>query len=147
MSAVYRDMFERTRASVEEVNIREAQELIASGAAVLDVREADEVEQGIIPGAVHVPRGFLEMRAEELLPNKGQPVVIYCAGGIRSVFAAKALQELGYAAPVSLSGGFGAWKGNGLRFDVPKAFTPSSGADTAGTSCYRKSAKTGSESC
>src|SRR5215207_1667111 len=124
MSAVYRDMFERTRAAVEEVNIREAQELIASGAAVLDVREADEVEQGVIPGAIHVPRGFLEMRAEELLPNKRQPVVIYCAGGIRSVFAAKALQELGYDAPVSLIGGFGAWKGNGLRFDVPKAFTP-----------------------
>ena len=123
MSAVYRDMFERTRAAVEEVDIREAQDLIASGAAVLDVREADEVEQGVIPGAVHVPRGFLEMRAEELLPNKQQPLVVYCAGGVRSVFAAKALQELGYDAPVSLIGGFGAWKGNGLRFVVPKAFT------------------------
>jgi len=123
MSAIYRDMFERTRTAVREVDIAEAVDLIDSGAQILDVREADEVEQGIIPGAIHIPRGFLEMRAEELLPRKDQPVVVYCAGGVRSVFAAKAMQELGYEAPVSLVGGFGAWKSNGLRFEVPKAFT------------------------
>jgi adenylyltransferase/sulfurtransferase len=116
-------MFERTRTAVREVDIAEAVDLIDSGAQILDVREADEVEQGIIPGAIHIPRGFLEMRAEELLPRKDQPVVVYCAGGVRSVFAAKAMQELGYEAPVSLVGGFGAWKSNGLRFEVPKAFT------------------------
>ena len=123
MSAVYRDMFERTRATVREVDTAEAVDMIGSGARILDVREADEVEQGIIPGAIHIPRGFLEMRAEELLPRKDQPVVVYCAGGVRSVFAARAMQELGYEAPVSLVGGFGAWKSNGLRFEVPKAYS------------------------
>jgi len=123
MSAIYRDLFERTRRAIREVDTDDAQNMIASGAQVLDVREADEVEQGLIPGAIHIPRGFLEMRAEELLPQKDQPVVVYCAGGVRSAFAAKALQDLGYESPVSLIGGFSAWKSNGLRFQVPKAFS------------------------
>jgi molybdopterin/thiamine biosynthesis adenylyltransferase/rhodanese-related sulfurtransferase len=123
MSAIYRDLFERTRTAVREIDTAQAQSLIANGAQILDVREADEVEQGIIPGAVHIPRGFLEMRVEELIPRKDEPVVVYCAGGVRSAFAAKALQELGYAEPVSLIGGFGAWKSNGLPFAVPKAFS------------------------
>ena len=123
MSAIYRDLFERTRSAIREVNVAEAREMIADGAQILDVREADEVEQGVIPGAVHIPRGFLEMRAEEQLLHKDQPVMIYCAGGIRSAFAAKALQELGYRDPVSLIGGFSAWKSKGMPFDIPRAFS------------------------
>src|SRR5215213_8061846 len=123
MSVIYRDLFERTRSAIREVDTEQAQDLMASGAQVLDVREADEVEQGIIPGAVHIPRGFLEMRAEEQILDKDRPAVIYCAGGIRSAFAAKALQELGYQQPVSLIGGFGAWKSRGLPFDIPRAFS------------------------
>src|SRR5262245_20018637 len=103
MSAIYRDLFERTRSGVREVDTAQAKVLIAAGAKVLDVREADEVEQGVIPGAIHIPRGFLEMRAEEQLVDKNDEIVVYCAGGVRSVFAAKALQELGYRAPVSLA--------------------------------------------
>lgn len=124
MSAAYRDLFERTRSAVSEVDTAQAQAMIASGAQVLDVREADEVEQGVIPGAIHIPRGFLEMRVEELLPNKERPVVVYCAGGVRSVFAAQAMRDLGYQSPVSLIGGMGAWKSHGLAFVQPKAFTP-----------------------
>lgn len=123
MSAIYRDLFERTRTAVQEVDIKQARELIDSGAQILDVREADEVEQGIIPGAVHIPRGFLEMRVEEQVSNKSKPVVVYCAGGVRSAFAAKAMQELGYDSAVSLIGGFSAWKAQGLPFQTPKAFS------------------------
>jgi len=123
MSAIYRDLFERTRSAIREVDIKQARELIDSGAQILDIREADEVEQGIIPGAVHIPRGFLEMRVEEQVPNKTRPVVVYCAGGVRSAFAAKAMQELGYDSAVSLIGGFSAWKAQGLPFQTPKAFT------------------------
>ncbi|MCC6790756.1 MAG: molybdopterin-synthase adenylyltransferase MoeB [Thermomicrobiales bacterium] len=123
MSAIYRDLFERTRSAVREVDAAQAQALIAEGAQVLDVRESDEVEQGIIPGAIHIPRGFLEMRVEELLPRKDEPVVIYCAGGVRSAFAAKAMQELGYRDPVSVIGGFGAWKAKGYPFATPQSFT------------------------
>lgn len=123
MSARYRELLDAAKSAVREVDIRAARELIADGAMVLDVREADEVEQGVIPGAIHIPRGFLEMRAEEQLRDKRQPVLVYCAGGVRSAFAAKALQELGYTNPVSLIGGFSAWKAQGERFTVPKSFT------------------------
>ena len=110
-------MFGLGKKSLREIGPQQLADLVNAGAAlVVDVREADEVEQGIIPGAVHIPRGFLEMRAEETLTDKSRPVVVYCAGGVRSVFAAKALEQLGYTEAVSLSGGFGAWKGRGERF-------------------------------
>jgi sulfur-carrier protein adenylyltransferase/sulfurtransferase len=125
MSATYRDLFERTRAEIREVDAREAKQLIeTAGAAVLDVREQDEVDQGVVTGAVHIPRGFLEMRAEETIRDKAQPVVVYCAGGVRSAFAAKALQDLGYRDVVSLAGGFTAWKGAGQPWKMPQTLTP-----------------------
>jgi molybdopterin/thiamine biosynthesis adenylyltransferase/rhodanese-related sulfurtransferase len=125
MSATYRDLFERTRAEIREVDTYGAQDLITrAGAGVLDVREQDEVDQGIVPGAVHIPRGYLEQRVEQAFSDKGEPVVIYCAGGVRSAFAAKTLQELGYTDVVSLAGGFGAWKSSGLPWSMPRAFSP-----------------------
>jgi sulfur-carrier protein adenylyltransferase/sulfurtransferase len=125
MSATYRDLFERTKAEIREVDTYGAQDLIKrSGAGVLDVREQDEVDQGIVPGAVHIPRGYLEQRAELAFPDKSEPIVIYCAGGVRSAFAAKTLQELGYSDVVSLAGGFGAWKSSGLPWSMPRAFSP-----------------------
>jgi adenylyltransferase/sulfurtransferase len=124
MAANYRQLFERTRSAVHEVDVAEASRMIRQGAQILDIREPDEVEQGVIPGATHIPRGWLESRVEELVPEKEQPVLVYCAGGVRSVFAAKTMQELGYAEPVSLAGGIGAWKARGLPIVIPQAFTP-----------------------
>ena len=92
---------------------RAAQDL--EGARWIDVREADEWQEGHIPGAVHVPRGYLESRIEGVVPDKSQPVVLYCAGGNRSAFAAKTLEELGYEHVYSLAGGFTDWKRNGLE--------------------------------
>jgi adenylyltransferase/sulfurtransferase len=124
MSSVYHDLFARTRAAIKEVDAIVARDLIDSGAKVIDIREQDEVDQGIIPGAVHIPRGYLEMRIEQAAPEKDQPVVVYCAGGVRSAFAAKAMQELGYTNALSLAGGFGGWKGSGLPWTMPISFTP-----------------------
>lgn len=123
MSTTYRDLLERTKQQITEVDATEAAELIARGARAIDVREPDEVEQGLIPGAVAIPRGFLEARIEEAVRDRDQPVVIYCAGGARSAFAAKSLEELGYTNVSSLAGGFGAWKGAGRPWTVPTAFT------------------------
>ncbi len=92
--------------------------------ALIDVREQDEVEQGIIPGAVHIPRGYLELRVEERLPDRDAPVVAYCAGGTRSALAAETLQAMGYTNVASLKGGFGAWKEAGLEFVIPRDLTP-----------------------
>ncbi len=77
---------------------------------LLDVREKDEVDQGHLPGAVHLPRGFLELRIEGIVPDKSTPVVAYCAAGNRSLLAAEGLQRLGYDNVVSMAGGFTRWR-------------------------------------
>ncbi|HEY8446664.1 MAG TPA: rhodanese-like domain-containing protein, partial [Thermomicrobiales bacterium] len=80
MTSTYRDLLERTKAQISEVDAQQAWERLQRGDAIaVDVREADEVEQGAIPGALHIPRGFLESRIEESVPDKDRPVVVYCA--------------------------------------------------------------------
>ena len=79
---------------------------------------------GHVPGAVHVPRGQLESRIEGLVPDRGRELVLYCAGGSRSAFAAKALQDLGYENVTSLTGGFTDWKRNGFPSRRPARSTP-----------------------
>ncbi len=91
---------------------------------VIDVREADEHSQGAIPGAVWIPRGFLEARIEKHVADRGAPIVLYCAGGNRSLFAARSLIELGYTNVRSLAGGFGGWKKAGLAWEMPAALKP-----------------------
>jgi sulfur-carrier protein adenylyltransferase/sulfurtransferase len=91
---------------------------------VLDVREADEYEQGALPGAVHLPRGFLEFQVEGRIPDKASPVVVYCAVGARSVLAAKTMSDLGYQDVVSLAGGFNRWKDEGRPWRTPQTLTP-----------------------
>jgi molybdopterin/thiamine biosynthesis adenylyltransferase/rhodanese-related sulfurtransferase len=98
--------------SVDEVRAKTPEVLI-------DVRESDEYNDGYIPGATWIPRGKLELRIEDAVPNRDADVVLYCAGGNRSALAAKALGELGYAKVRSLAGGYGAWKKAGLPLEKP----------------------------
>ena len=95
--------------------------LASLGAApsIIDVREPDEHAQGMIPGTIHIPRGFLELRIERAVPNRESPVVVYCASGTRSVLAARSLVELGYGNVRSLAGGFTGWKRAGLAWEQP----------------------------
>ena len=118
------DLLAQCKTCIREVDVHEAQHMIARGALALDVREQDEVDQGAVPGSVHIPRGFLEFRIENTVPDHSRPIAIYCAGGARSVFAAKALQDLGYRDVVSVEGGFNSWKGAGLPWSVPQSLTP-----------------------
>jgi molybdopterin/thiamine biosynthesis adenylyltransferase/rhodanese-related sulfurtransferase len=120
--ASYRELLEQTKGEIREVDAREAQTI--EGAQWVDVREADEWQEGHIPGAAHVPRGFLESRIEQVAPARDRPLVVYCAGGARSAFAAKSLGELGYTDVVSLTGGFTDWKRNGNEITVPRTLTP-----------------------
>src|SRR5262249_5203790 len=108
----YRELLQQVKSEIEEVDAREPAALLESDArpALLDVREQDEVDQGIIPGAIHIPRGNLESRVETALPDRERPVLVYCAVGARSAFAAKTLEELGYETVWSLAGGFTDWK-------------------------------------
>ncbi len=91
---------------------------------ILDVREPDEHEQGAVPGAVHIPRGNLEFSVESRLTDKNAPIAVYCAGGVRSAFAAKTLQDLGYTDVVSVIGGFNKWKDEGLTWTTPRTLNP-----------------------
>src|SRR4051812_12469249 len=119
----YRDLLQSVKAEIDEIDAAAAGELLASDdqPAVVDVRELDEWEQGAIPGAVHIPRGFLESQIEQKVPDRDRPVVLYCAGGARSAFAAKSLQELGYANVVSLAGGVTDWKRSGYPVATPRS--------------------------
>jgi molybdopterin/thiamine biosynthesis adenylyltransferase/rhodanese-related sulfurtransferase len=120
--ATYRELLKQVKDRVEEVDAREAQDIL--GAAWIDVREQDEWDEGHIPGAVHVPRGNLESRIESVVGDRTRPVVIYCASGNRSAFAAETLQALGYERPISLEGGFTDWKRNGYEIELPRTLSP-----------------------
>jgi len=123
--STFRQLLDQVRAGIREVDVDGARALIENDhAAVVDVREADEVEQGIVPGAIAIPRGYLELRIEDAVPDKSAPVLLYCAGGTRSALAAKSLQDLGYSNVVSLDGGFNAWKDAGQPWEQPRTLTP-----------------------
>src|SRR3954451_19776891 len=112
--ASFRELLTAAKKQITEVDTKAAEALIAErGTQVLDVREPDEYEQGAIPGAVHIPRGHLESQAESRLLDHDAPVLVYCAGGTRSAFAAKTLGDLGYTNVSSMIGGFGRWKDEG----------------------------------
>jgi len=118
-----RDLLRAAKANILEVTPTQAEQLRNSGAQLLDVREQDEFEQGAIPGAIHIPRGLLETSVEARLPNKNAPVVAFCAGGVRSAFAAETLARLGYTEVVSMDGGFNQWKNEGRDWKVPSVLS------------------------
>jgi sulfur-carrier protein adenylyltransferase/sulfurtransferase len=120
----YRDILRDVRAEVDEVDGPAAHERLGTDTLFVDVRERDEWDEGRIPGAIHISRGNLESRIEQAVPDRSQPLVLYCSAGNRSVFAAKTLAELGYENVVSLAGGFTDWKRNGFPFDQPKSLDP-----------------------
>jgi molybdopterin/thiamine biosynthesis adenylyltransferase len=123
MSA-FKELIRRVKSEIREVSPDEAREAASLGAVLVDVREADEWSQGYAPGALFIPRGFLELRVEEKVPDKEREVVLYCAGGTRSALAARSLQDLGYRSVASMAGGFTRWKEAGLPVAVPKTLTP-----------------------
>jgi molybdopterin/thiamine biosynthesis adenylyltransferase/rhodanese-related sulfurtransferase len=117
----YRELLAQVKREIDEIDPRDAAEALSSAVppTLIDVREADEYEQGAIKGAVHIPRGFLESRIEAAVPDRTAPVILSCQSGARSAFAAKALQDLGYEHVTSLAGGFSAWKQNGHPWAAP----------------------------
>ena len=122
--ASYRELLTQVKAEIAEIGAAEARDRAAAdGPVFLDVRDQDEWQEGHIPGAVHIPRSNLESRVEGLLPDRESELVVYCAVGARSAFAAKSLGELGYTNVVSLAGGFTDWKRNGFDVVTTKGLT------------------------
>ena len=118
----FKDVIRQVKAGIREVSVEDAR--TRQGQALfLDVRETDEWSQGHVPEALFIPRGFLELRIEEKVPDREREIVVYCAGGTRSALAARSLQDLGYRNVTSMAGGFGRWKEAGLPFTVPRALS------------------------
>jgi sulfur-carrier protein adenylyltransferase/sulfurtransferase len=124
------ELLRQVKEQIKEVDPREVHDVIANGsspnggAAVVDVREQHEFEESHIPGAVHVPRGHLESRIEGAVPDKSQRVILYCASGNRSAYAAQTLEKLlGYEDVASMTGGITLWKDRGYDVEVPRALT------------------------
>ncbi len=121
-----RDYLASVKQQIREETAQEAAERLAvePRPVVLDVREREEYEQGLIPGAIHIPRGNLETRIESRVPDRSTPIIIYCASGARSAYAAKTLADLGYEDVVSLAAGFAGWKQNGYDWTQPRTLRP-----------------------
>ena len=126
MPKSYADLLREARAQIREVTPQEVDALRESATPpiVVDVREASEWEQGYIPGAIHISKSYIEQQIEGKAPDRDAEVVLYCAGGVRSLFAAQTLAQLGYSNVASMSGGFQAWKSAGLDFETPVVLSP-----------------------
>ncbi|HYR79001.1 MAG TPA: ThiF family adenylyltransferase, partial [Candidatus Dormibacteraeota bacterium] len=122
--ATSKNILDEARKSIKQIDIDEARRMLDKpGTVLVDVREADEWRQGHIPNAVAIPRGFLELRVEEKIPDHKTPVILQCASGTRSLLAARTLRELGYENVYNMTGGFNAWKDRGLKWVADRAFS------------------------
>ena len=118
------DLLKSARTQVPELLPAELARLGAAERPVLiDVREKNEGDAGLIPGAQQIPRGYLELRIEQAIPAHDSPIVVYCQGGTRSLLAGRTLREMGYSNVRSLSGGFDAWKSQGNPVEMPLRLT------------------------
>src|SRR6516165_10148235 len=124
MSPSGAELLRETKNRIIEVDPAHVRAQMNNGAVVVDVRETEEFATGHIPGAKHVPRGHLESRIEGAVPDRSQHVVLYCASGNRSAYAARTLTEdLGYEHVESMRGGITLWKDLGYEVEVPRTLT------------------------
>src|SRR5580700_6436494 len=125
MPTTYTDLMADVRKRTKQVSLEELKRRLDAGEKItlLDVREKEEWRAGFIPGAVSVPRGFLEIQAEQKLPDKNARIVAYCAGGTRSALAAATLTELGYTNVETANPGFVRWKDLGWPMESPPQLT------------------------
>jgi molybdopterin/thiamine biosynthesis adenylyltransferase/rhodanese-related sulfurtransferase len=121
MSKTYSDLFAEVRKNVRFISLDDLKKKVESKApfTLVDVREKDEFRAGFIPGAIHIPRSHLESQSEQRLPDRDAEIVLYCAGGTRSAFAAKTLAELGYTNLTSANPGFVRWKDLNYPIETP----------------------------
>ena len=122
--STFQELLAQAKSLINETDPSESETLIAEGRVVLDVREVEEYDQGIIPDSILIPQGKIEESIKERIPNHDQPIIAMCAGGVRSAFAAVTLNELGYTNVVSMDGGFNLWKQQGRSWTSPQILNP-----------------------
>ncbi|MEZ4461316.1 MAG: molybdopterin-synthase adenylyltransferase MoeB [bacterium] len=121
----FSEMLQRIRAEIREEDPEQIRQRLVAGEALvlLDVRERDEYVDGHAEGCIFLPRSFVDMRIESVVPDHDTPIVAYCAGGTRSALVAHTLGQLGYTNVVSLVGGFPAWRGHGMPTRTTRLLT------------------------
>jgi sulfur-carrier protein adenylyltransferase/sulfurtransferase len=124
MSPSGAELLRQIKSQITEVDPAQVREQMTNGAVVVDVREAEELQSGKLPGAKHVPRGYLESRIEGAVPDRSRHVILYCTSGNRSAYAARTLvEDLGYENVGSMRGGITLWKDRGYEVEVPRTLT------------------------
>ncbi|HJS94049.1 MAG TPA: molybdopterin-synthase adenylyltransferase MoeB [Solirubrobacteraceae bacterium] len=124
MSPSGAEVLRQIKSRIDEVDPAAVREQVGNGAVIVDVREPEEWSAGHIPGAVHVPKSYLESRIEGAVPDRSGHVVLYCASGNRSAWAARTLiEDLGYEHVESMTGGFTLWKDRGYEVETPRSLT------------------------
>jgi sulfur-carrier protein adenylyltransferase/sulfurtransferase len=125
MSPSSADLLRQVKSEIDEIDPSQVKELLQEGVTIVDVREAEELASGLLPGAKHVPRSYLETRIEGIVPDRSAHVILYCASGNRSAYGARTLRDdLGYEHVESMTGGIALWKDRGYEVDVPKTLSP-----------------------
>ena len=122
--STFQELLAQAKSLIEETDPSESETLITQGWVILDVREVEEYDQGIVPESILIPQGQIEETIEEHIPDHDQPIIAMCAGGVRSAFAAVTLNELGYKHVVSMDGGFNLWKQEGRDWVTSQILEP-----------------------
>ncbi|HIA66241.1 TPA: molybdopterin biosynthesis protein MoeB [Candidatus Poribacteria bacterium] len=120
------EFIEEARKEIPEVTVSDVEQMLNTDQdfILLDVRDNDEYRAGYIPSSTYVSRGMLEFEIEDYVTERDKPIVVYCAGGFRSLLAAQVLKRMGYTDTTSMSGGFRAWSNAGNQVDKPMQMTP-----------------------
>jgi len=123
--ATFSELLQKVKREIKEISPQEAHQKVKSNSSVtlIDVREPEEWDGGVVPGALTIPRGLLELQIEDDVPSRDREIIVYCAGGVRSALAAKALHQLGYKNVASMTGGFNGWKNKALPIQQKKGLT------------------------
>jgi molybdopterin/thiamine biosynthesis adenylyltransferase/rhodanese-related sulfurtransferase len=122
--STFQELLAQAKSLIEETDPSGSETLIEQGWVILDVREVEEYDLGVIPDSILIPQGKIEESIEEHIPDRDQPIIAMCAGGVRSAFAAVTLNELGYTNVVSMDGGFNLWKQEGRNWVSPQILKP-----------------------
>ena len=122
MILTWKELIKKAKSEIREISAADLHTKLKNGAPILmiDVREHDEFRQGHLPGAIFIPRGFLELRIESTAPDRNQEICLCCGGGNRSALAARSLQEMGYSQVYSLKGGITQWTKEGKPIEFPR---------------------------
>ena len=108
----FKKLVDEAKSQIGEIGPHDLRRMQQAGEdfTLIDVRERDEQAKGVIPGAIKLPRGILEVNIDQVTSDKDRKIVLYCGGGSRSALAALNLKRMGFRNVLSLAGGYREWR-------------------------------------